>query len=523
MTPNQPTPFTTDGQQLHDLLAAADHPATAAGRTYHVASIGRTFYFAYEQLRNATEYREHHLLLRSAIERFLVRQVSLSHFQPIGAELITDLTQAGYLQNDQVALSTLEAIDATMQAYSAYFTAITQGYRIPAATSTRWLFQIASVQIESLISPNPRLGAFMRFAYDHFLHSIDADQFGANPDHPEYQLAVYCAMQRAIFKSDAPTIRYYWSSGHLSQAQAESPAEFVRLNQAIDSLFQAPLTNRLERLINRYGAPIRVLREVIAGDGQPAALMADRSALLTRARNLSRSLTAQVHKRLRGRIVKAILFILLTKVLIGLAAEVPYDISRYGAIAWQPLLINILLPLIYMALLGFTIGEPGPENTTVIASWIERILYPTDEGGVRYRLKSRVTSSGLRRAFSVVYAIGFVGSLSLVAWSLHRLGFNVVNGVIFVIFFSAVSFLGFRLRQTARELAMIDERPNLIRTVTDFLSTPFVRMGHWLSDRYSRINLVTRLLDVAIEMPFKTTLRLIQQWVGFMRDKQEEI
>ena len=168
-------------------------------------------------------------------------------------------------------------------------------------------------------------------------------------------------------------------------------------------------------------------------------------------------------------------------------------------------------------------GSSNKDLTTVISSWIERILYPTSEGPVHYRLKSRVTSSGLRRAFAVVYVLGFVGSLALVAWALYRLGFNAVNGVIFVIFFSAVSFLGFRLRQTARELAMIDERPNLLRTVTDFLSTPFVRFGHWLSDRYSRINLVTRLLDVAIEMPFKTTLRLIQQWVGYMRDKQEEI
>jgi len=26
-----------------------------------------------------------------------------------------------------------------------------------------------------------------------------------------------------------------------------------------------------------------------------------------------------------------------------------------------------------------------------------------------------------------------------------------------------------------------------------------------------------------IEMPLKTTLRLVQQWIGFLRDKQEEI
>lgn len=523
MTPQQNSPVTAAGQQLVNLLAAADtsHPAT--GRTFHVASIGRTFYFAYEQLRNATEYREHHLLLRGAIERFLVHNVHLNHFEPMATDLVTELTQAGYLQNDSVALTTIETIDETMRGYSAYFAAIEQVKTVPAETVASWLIQIASSQFENLLSPNPRVNAIMRFAYDHYYTSINAADFDQDPDDPEYQLAVFCAMQRAIFKSDVPTTRYYWVTGHLTQAQVENPQEFLQANASIDQLYQSPLTNRIERLINRYGAPMRILRETIAEETTPAALLSDRAATLAKVKAVARNRYSQLHERLRRRIGKTILFILLTKVLIGLVIEVPYDIGLHGAIAWTPLLINVLLPIAYMALLGFTIKEPGRENTAVISSWIERILYQTDEGPVHYRIKKRITSSSLNRIFTTVYVFGFIGSIVLVAWLLYRLGFNMVNAVIFVIFFSAVSFLGFRLRQTARELAMLDERQGILRALSDFLSTPFVRLGHWLSDRYSRINLVTRLLDVAIEMPLKTTLRLIQQWIGFMRDKQEEI
>jgi hypothetical protein len=134
-----------------------------------------------------------------------------------------------------------------------------------------------------------------------------------------------------------------------------------------------------------------------------------------------------------------------------------------------------------------------------------------------------MSSKSLSRTFSVVYAVGFIGSLALLVLALERLGFNPVNGIIFFVFFSAVSFLGFRLRRSAHELAMLDDHQGLLGTFVDFLSTPFVRVGHWISDKYARANIVTRLLDLAIEMPFKTSLRLVRQWVSFLRDKQEEL
>jgi hypothetical protein len=50
-----------------------------------------------------------------------------------------------------------------------------------------------------------------------------------------------------------------------------------------------------------------------------------------------------------------------------------------------------------------------------------------------------------------------------------------------------------------------------------------VRVGHAISDTYSKANIVTFVLDLAIEMPLKTSLRFVRQWIGFMRDKQEEL
>jgi len=175
-----------------------------------------------------------------------------------------------------------------------------------------------------------------------------------------------------------------------------------------------------------------------------------------------------------------------------------------------------------MATIGARIKMPSRQNTEVIATYIDRILYTSDTPVV-YKRRRRVKSSSLNLAFSVVYAIGFISSISLLIWVLHLLQFNLANGAIFFVFLSAVSFLGFRLRQTPQEYEMLDERQGLLSTIIDFLSAPFVRVGHWISDKYSKANIVTLVLDLAIEMPLKTSLRFVQQWIGFLRDKQEEL
>src|ERR1700748_2931776 len=104
----QTLPLSPHARRLVGQLEAADHLPKPAGHSYHVASLGSGFYFAYEQLRNVAEYREHHLLLRSAIQRYLTRHMRLENFEPVGADMVTELTQSGYLKNDTIPLKVVE-------------------------------------------------------------------------------------------------------------------------------------------------------------------------------------------------------------------------------------------------------------------------------------------------------------------------------------------------------------------------------------------------------------------------------
>jgi hypothetical protein len=95
--------------------------------------------------------------------------------------------------------------------------------------------------------------------------------------------------------------------------------------------------------------------------------------------------------------------------------------------------------------------------------------------------------------------------------------------LIFFVFLSAASFLGFRLSRMIRELESIETYQNGITLVRDFLYMPFVVVGRFLSDKYSKVNVVALALDMLIELPLKTILRLIRQWAAFISAKKDQL
>jgi hypothetical protein len=52
---------------------------------------------------------------------------------------------------------------------------------------------------------------------------------------------------------------------------------------------------------------------------------------------------------------------------------------------------------------------------------------------------------------------------------------------------------------------------------------PFIAVGQWISYRYSQVNIVAMALDILIELPLKTILRLVRQWTQFLNDKKDEL
>lgn len=162
---------------------------------------------------------------------------------------------------------------------------------------------------------------------------------------------------------------------------------------------------------------------------------------------------------------------------------------------------------------------PGAANKQATTQAIDRMLYSLGEDDKTVTLKPKHAST----VMSVLYAMMFVVSFSILVLILALLKFNIVQGIIFFVFLSTASFLGFRLSRMVRELEMFASRQNFFDAIRDFFYTPYIMVGRWISDKYSRVNIITLLLDMLIELPLKTVLRMVRQWMRFLNDKRDEM
>lgn len=493
------------------LLAALTQKDTSAAQAdhqkVHVTGAGRTLTFAYEQLRNAAEYTEEHLLLQRAVRRFYKRLFlsrDKARVGKSGEELITELTLAGYLENDSISLSTI----ATINTLSTDFYEAQTKYNKEA-----WALDVLAVELELLLNNDPKREVFVQFAYNHFLATIDKSQFENAAD---FEVALFVAVHRALLKSDLATIRTALLKRYQQTPQSNA---FKQTNQTIDRIFNSAITDTLFRLVNRAGAPLRILRRLIDEHDNLPHLLQSREQFLSAYETQINNEYARINSRINRGIIKSVIFLIITKVLIGVSVEVPYDYIVHGAIVWLPLAINLLFPPIYMVLLRLTLNSPDTANTHALVDAIDTLMYGDEHSlALSYR-----RGGGFGFAFNMVYTIFFIVVFGGVGLWLFSIGFSLLHLLIFFIFLSTASFLGFRLSRQIRELEVVAGKQDGITVLRDFLYIPFVVVGRWMSEKYARINIVAMTLDMVIELPLKTVLHLVRQWGAFITSKQDEL
>lgn len=490
------------------------------GTGIQVPGTGKAISAAYEQLRNAAEYAEEHLLLQRAIRRFCYRNLNFTSQRPmseIGEELIVELTQAGYLQNGACTTAAAKHISQLMTSHMDTYWLMRE-HRARREDAVTWTLDVLCADVEEYLNPHSQLAALARSAYQHFLQSFDRPASLNAADVQNYDLCLYIATHQSLLKSDVGIVRHdllrvYHQSTH-------DITEYMAFNRMVENLFNAPLTQRLKRHVSKYGAPWRIVKAMTDDRQDLPDILSDRQAFLYAFdRQVSKEYRA-VKKRLTRGIVKSIVFIFITKVLIGVAIEVPYDLWVVGSVALMPLVINLLFPPLYMASLRLGLRVPSLENATALRSHIDCLLFePGQFGKLLIGRASRRTSLPRK----VVYVLLFSIPLGITVYILSLLHFNVVQGIIFFVFLSTASFLGFCLRRMVHDLELVTKQPNFFTTLRDFFYLPFILVGQWISSKYARVNAIGYILDIAIELPLKTFLRLVRQWSRFLNEKQEEI
>jgi hypothetical protein len=501
----------------HDEAVRQRHQS---GQPLHIPHTGKALSAAYEQLRNAAEYAEEHLILQRAIRRFYNRTLFISNRanKDIGEELIIELAQAGYLSGDTFSTETTHIISELVNENLQLFVKLRQ-HKVPAKIATDWILSVLSVKTENFLNPHAYHDAAINFTYYFFRSNFSKHNFVQNRKEDEsYELSLYTAVHQALLKSDIDVIRTALLT------QQEVPTDdihfYIKWNRQIDEIHASGLTQRLRRAVLKNGAPFRILKSMLEDSPQIASqTLPEREQFLQAYQKQINNEYKQTSQRLNNGIVKSIIFILITKSIIGFAIEIPVDLLLYDNIIILPLLISLLFPPLYMASIRLGLKMPSRSNALATKHYIDSLLYSENTPKLIASGRQRMYSPATKFAYSILFFVPLVFSV----WILSLLQFNPLQMFIFFMFFSTATFLGFRLRSMVRELKISSGQNGLLPLMVDFFYLPFVLLGQWLSGKYARIDIVGKFLDIVIEMPLKTVLRLIRQWMNFLQEKHDEI
>ncbi len=529
---NQTPQLSNLGKLLIDSLQKIDQfeDATATKRennTIHIPTVGSKLSSAYEQLRNASEYTEDNLLRTRAIRRYYKRTLSFHDriaTDTLAEELVTELTQSGYLPNDHTTEQEVKHLSSYIkQYYGAYWQYRKIEHNSDARTTfANWILDTLSVRSEQLFHSNIRQLYFTQLAFAYYsksidLHSLIRDEPISDEDLP---LLLYIAIQKAILKLDHATIRTALLDSY--RQNINRIHNFEAFNTRLDALFDSKTVQYMTRIVSRNGAAMRIIYSGFYSEDSsltPDNLKTEDTLDYHVRQHIEREYESLDH-RLDSGIGKSVVFLLITKGIIGLAVEVPYDLAIYDQIILVPLLLNLLFPALFIAASRLTLHTPGRRNTDSIVKQISHMVYQSnDEASFTIKRPRTVRSTG----FNMVYGIMFLCSFAGLSYILYQLNFNLVQGVIFFIFLSTASFLAFRLANQIRELETVHTVQGGLVLIRDIIYLPFIYVGQYISDRYAKINIVATILDMLIELPLKTILRLVRQWTLFLNSKKDEL
>ncbi|MBU0531653.1 MAG: hypothetical protein ABIG32_03840 [Candidatus Uhrbacteria bacterium] len=481
----------------------------------------------YETVRNTLEYDEEHRLRRNAIRRILKRRLGADEdLTEVAKELLHELIWARYLPNQTISESRIGDVEQVLKKYRQLFGRLD---RVKDVDKTHeFLLDLVSSEIEYLLIPPTEEDGMAGFAYNVFRERIKwQSQAVATKDR---DLQLYLAVHRALLRSNLSTLRYkvlilFYPEWPKADAEliTEVADNLQKVMDHIDAQVLHPAADSLHRLVRRYVIMFNVLRDVILKDPANAPKLIESDEFNRAVGSAAKKRYQAYRTRLKRSVLRAVAFLFVTKMLLALVIELPYDLVILQTTNFIPLITNVIFFPILLGVIGLTVFIPEKKNTEMIRKYLRAILFNKEELVVTFRGKRAWGRSKAGLIFNYLYLAMFLVSYGLVAYFLHTIDFNVLSIAIFLFFLSLVMFFGIRIRMSKRDLVILQRSGGLLSTLFDFFFLPIIRAGRWMALRAPRINVFLFFLDYIVEAPFKMAIQMIEGWIAFMREKKEEI
>ena len=180
----------------------------------HVDEVASKMASFYEKIRGVVEWKEEHLLRRSAIARMLKRRLLLQrNGGDIAEPLVSELIRGGHFPNDQVAQTKVQGVKKVIDKYLFILD------NSPSSPKEKeklqlydWFLGIAAVEIEEILSPPFREMALIEYMIELMQERIEVVEgiiVKRGMSYQEKETQIQIAVEQALFKLDNPDIAYH--------------------------------------------------------------------------------------------------------------------------------------------------------------------------------------------------------------------------------------------------------------------------------------------------------------------------
>lgn len=481
----------------------------------------------YEKFRTAMDYREEDVILRATIERILKRRLLLGgSSQTIAEPLLRELVWARYFADRSVPESLIGKTKSIIDLYLNLQEKVNLKHKNNKGASNEWIIHLLSAEISQLLDPNKEKEILAGFMFKLYVEKVTL----ATGDEQTRDIQVFIAIRRTFARDDLPFLRFHLFKqifGAVSEKNLDSIAQnFFKAKKEIESQLIYPQRDKIYTYIKNQSIPFFILEDVLqTHKGNNKALISKEGefglAILTSCQQKYKGIRAKVKRA----IIRGFIFILITKALFALSIEGTFENLVYGQVAWLSISINTGIPPLLMVIAGLFIKTPGKENSIKILERIRQIVYLNEVNFVQplNLKKSKKIDPVLNLMFILLWLLAFSLSLGAVIFVLTWFNFNIISQGIFIFFLAIVSFISYRISQTAHMYTLLEGRQSLWSLLFDFFFMPIIHLGRNLTENISKINLLLIIFDILIETPFKGIFAFFEQWFLFLRTQREKL
>lgn len=481
----------------------------------------------YEKLRNAMDYREEEVILRAAIERMLKRRLLFGgDGKTIAEPLVRELAWARYFPDESISESAIYKVEKDIDLYLQLRNKILLKHKISENIVNEWIYHLMSSSIEHRLSLNKEKEIMTNFMFQMMKNSVKI----VDDSEQTKDVQVFIAVHKSFAKDDLALLRFHLFKQYFGELNEKNIStvenSFNNGYKEIQAQLNYPRKEKILNFIKNKTAIFFVLEDVLHSQKENIRELVQNEkefekVVFTACQMRYSGIAAKVNRA----IIRSVIFILLTKAFFAFTVEGTFESIIYGKILWTSILLNTVIAPTLMVIVGAFIRPPGRENSKRIFAYIKEILFE-ENPKIGTILEVKKAPDKIKPMLNVIFTLSWLATFILafgaIVFILTKLHFNIASQGVFIFFLAIVSFLSYRINQSAN-IYKIEEKQSVGAIIVDFFFMPFVQVGRHLTEGISQINIFLFILDFVIETPFKGMFAFFEQWFLFLQAKREKL